>query len=193
MKKNLIALVCFSFLSTLNAQDSETYKSLNWSVGGHLQTPSSFGIYATWETMDYKHLYADVSFTLERYPYYDNISYYTARNVYDDKELNEYPNAIALNVGYVFNDNADQIRPFVYGGINGGTIQVAFYDKYRILGTQGNYLVDKPNSGYTKLNAGIGLMIPISDGEIKISADSNPPSLHIGIGLVGWTKKKIDL
>ena len=191
MKKYLIALVCFSFLSTLNAQDSESYKSLNWSVGGHLQTPSSFGIYGTWETMDYKHFYADLSFTHERYPYYDNISYYTASNVYEDEELNEYPNAVALNIGYVFNDNADQIRPFVYGGINGGTLQVAFYDKYRILGTEGNYLVDKPNSGYAKLNIGGGVMIPLSDsGELKISADANPPSLHIGIGLVNWSKAK---
>ena len=49
MKKYLIALVCFSFLSTLNAQDSESYKSLDWSVGAHFHTPNSLGIYGTWE------------------------------------------------------------------------------------------------------------------------------------------------
>mgnify|MGYP006160822771 FL=1 len=189
--KPLITCICLTFAFTLSAQDSQSYKSLNWSVGGHLQTPSSFGVYGTWETMDYKHFYADVSFTLERYPHYDNISYHTARNVYEDEELNEYPNAMALNFGYVFNDNADQIRPFIYCGINGGTRQVAFYDRYRILGTQGNYLVDLPNSGYAKLNIGGGIMIPLSDmGELKISADANPPGLHIGIGLVNWSKAK---
>jgi hypothetical protein len=99
MKKYLIALVCFSFLSTLNAQDSESYKSLNWSVGGHLQTPSSFGIYGTWETMDYKHFYADISFTAEKYTYYENISYYEALVVYEDRQLDDYPSAAAFNIG----------------------------------------------------------------------------------------------
>ena len=113
------------------------------------------------------------------------VTYMKTRNLMSTQTL------VALNIGYVFNDNAEQIRPFVYGGINGGTLQVAFYDKYRILGTQGNYLVDKPNSGYAKLNIGGGVMIPLSDsGELKISADANPPSLHIGIGLVNWSKAK---
>jgi len=41
------------------------------------------------------------------------------------------------------------------------------------------------------LNVGGGVMIPLSDsGELKISADANPPSLHIGIGLVNWSKAK---
>ena len=85
----------------------------------------------------------------------------------------------------------EQIRPFIYGGINGGIRHVGFKDEFYILSNSGNYSVDLPNSGYTKLNIGGGVMIPLSDsGELKISADANPPSLHIGIGLVNWSKAK---
>lgn len=188
--KNLIALLFLGLVSAVSAQESDTYKSLDYSIGLHIQSPNSIGFYGTWEKDNSTYLYADLAVTLEKYEFYDNISYYTARNSFNDEELDDYPSAISFNIGYVFNDNIELIRPFVYVGINGGNRHVGFNDAFGILGNSGTYSVELPNSGYTKLNAGIGLMIPITDGEIKISADSNPPSLHIGIGLVGWTKAK---
>ena len=137
------------------------------------------------------YLYCDFSFTAEKYTYYENISYYEALVVYEDRQLDDYPSAAALNIGYVFSNDVEQIRPFIYGGINGGIRHVGFKDEFYILSNSGNYSVDLPNSGYTKLNIGGGVMIPLSDsGELKISADANPPSLHIGIGLVNWSKAK---
>lgn len=175
----------------LNGQESNTYKSLNTSIGGHFQTPNSIGVYGTWESTNYKYLYADLSVSLDKYTYYDNISYGTAVNFYNDRQLDDYPSAISLNVGYVFNDNIEDIRPFVYAGINGGNRRVGFRDETRILSNSGNYSVDLPNSGYTKLNIGGGVMIPLSDdSELKISADANPPSLHVGFGFVRWSKAK---
>lgn len=203
--KNLIALLSLCLTCSVNAQESgkpspsvstippppQTYKSLNNSIGVHYQSPNSFGIYGTWETNDYKYLYADLSFTLGRYTYYDNISYYTALNVYGDQQLGDYPDAISMNIGYVFNDDVDHIRPFVYAGINGGTRHVGFRDETRILSSSGNYAVSLPNSGFTKINIGAGAMIPLKGSqEIKISIDANPPAVHVGYGLVRWSKSK---
>lgn len=190
MKKLITCFsLCLTFLS--QAQESETYKSLLGSIGAHFQSPNSFGIYGTWERDNSTYLYADLSFTAEKYIYYENISYYTALNFYEDRQLDDYPSALALNVGYVFSDDVEQIRPFVYAGINGGNRHVGFRDETRILSNSGNYSVELPNSGYTKLNVGGGVLIPLSDsGELKISADANPPALHIGFGLVGWAEAR---
>ena len=189
--KTLITCICFTFAFTLSAQDSKSYKSLDWSIGAHFQTRNSLGIYATWEKNSTTYLYADFSFTAEKYTYYENISYYEALVVYEDRQLDDYPSSAAFNIGYVFSNDVEQIRPFIYGGINDGIRHVGFKDEFYILSNSGNYSVDLPNSGYTKFNVGGGLMIPLSDGgELKISADANPPSLHNGIGLVNWSKAK---
>lgn len=189
--KNLITLICLCFVNGTCAQEADTYKSLNVSIGAHVQTPNSLGFYGTWEKDNSTYLYTDLSVTLGKYTYYDNISYNTARYFYEDEQLDDYPDAISLNIGYLFNDNVEQIRPFVYVGINGGTRHVGFRDETRILSTSGNYSVSLPNSGYTKLNIGGGIMIPFNDsGELKISADANPPSLHVGIGLTTWSKAR---
>ena len=188
--KILVSSICICLIGNLVAQETETYKSLDYSVGIHLQTPNSIGLYGTWERDNSTYLYADFAVTLEKYEYYDNISYYTASNSFNDRELDDYPSAISLNIGYVFNDDIEKVRPFVYTGINGGNRHVGFNDAYGILGNSGTYSVELPNSGYTKLNAGVGLMIPITDGEIKISTDANPLSIHVGIGLVSWSKAR---
>ena len=97
MKKHLIALVCFSFLSTLNAQDSESYKSLDWSVGGHLQTPSSFRYLWNMGNKGATNLFLLQTYPSqrERYPYYENISYYEALQVRLRRRghLDDYPSA----------------------------------------------------------------------------------------------------
>ena len=187
-----IPIICIGLCSLFeaNAQEVETYKSLDYSFGGHLQSPNSIGLYATWERDKSTYLYADIAFSLEKYEYYDNISYYTASNTFNDRELDEYPSALSFNVGYVFKDDIEQIRPFIYAGINGGNRHVGFDDPTGILGNSGTYSVELPNSGYTKLNAGVGVMIPMTDSEIKISVDANPPAIHIGYGFVGWSRAR---
>lgn len=185
-----VCLILLCLGNVLWSQEVDTYKSLDYSGGLHLQTPNSVGVYLTWERDQSTYLYADLAVTLEKYEYYDNISYYVANNTFNDRQLDDYPSALSLNIGYLFNDDVEKIRPFVYAGINGGNRHVGFDDPTGILGRGGTYSVELPNSGYTKLNVGLGVMIPVSDGELKISGDANPPALHIGYGIVGWSKAR---
>ena len=102
--------------------------------------------------------------------YYDNITFNTAKNTYNDKQLEDITQSLVFNLGPNFRLN-NSLSLITGISIARNYTYTKFYDNFEILGNNGNYYVD--NKSYTDFGFYGGLYYRASNkAGIKITGST---------------------